>query len=667
MEYFNNTLAIEASWLIDQEIISESNFKLLSHRNKINVVRRGCRNTPALVAYDSMPERFKRAVVNKIGDPYKQVKINQLSSFIKYNASISDFFTAHRFDNGKHLSQDTRLEYIANATILEAIHDLIVFKKNRRALLNGKTQRAWEEISDAVQELDKTKYPHNLPANYRRLEEKYKRYFREGMISLIHKNFLNINAAKVNNVVKSSVLCEIISDPRNFDNAQCMRFYNTLAETAGWDKITTSTVAIWRDKLDLVSYAGRRGEVAFSNKKSMMVKRSRPTNPLYFWTIDGWDVELMFQHTDINKKTGHRVTTFTNRPTVVIVLDPFNNYPIGYAVGDHENPQLIQMALRNAALHTAALFGNMYRAHQIQSDRYAISKMSPYYDVVADKNTPARAKNAKAKVIEPYFKSLNKNYCQIKLNWSGFGITSKKDSQPNNEFLNKYKHEFPDWDGVVKQVSEIVEAERASKYEAYMAQWDKLGDEDKLPMGIETFLLAFGQRHTHKNMMQDNGMKVTINGIKHDYDCFDLNFRLHNSTQWTIIYNPEDLTKVLAVNDDETLRFLLEEKYVQPMALKDRKPGDSGQLVRVNNFNKEVRAYVIDERAKNIENMATVFTMINSHETLKKLMITDSSGQHKDRRNANRLKHKEVVKRSFKSLAEDLRQEPESESQFDMY
>ena len=105
-------------------------------------------------------------------------------------------------------------------------------------------------------------------------------------------------------------------------------------------------------------------------------------------------------------------------------------YPIGYAVGTHETPELIQAALRNAAKHTRELFGKMYKAHQIQSDNYAIKKMMPFYEAMADKVTPARERSAKAKPIEPYFGQINKKWCQLLNNWSGFGITSDREKQP---------------------------------------------------------------------------------------------------------------------------------------------------------------------------------------------------------------------------------------------
>lgn len=666
MEYYNNALAIEAAWLIDEGIITKNNYDLLVFRNQINVLRRGCRNTPALVAYDSMPERFKREVVAKVGgDPYKQVQINQLEIRIEHNVKTSEFFETFKLGNDRFLPAERRREYYANAIVLDAIHKLIIDKRALHSAKGGRTKRAWDQISDGVQELDRSKYPHSLPENPRRLEARYKKYHKEGLESLIHKNYTNKNAARVDDDIKESVMAELLADPRNFDNAQVSKFYNTMAGMASWKTITPGTVAVWRDKFETKVFAGRRGSVAFSNKKSMQVKRSAPSSPLYYWTMDGWDVELLFQKTETHKRTGYSNTTYHHRPTVIVVLDAFNKYPVGYSIGFNENPTLIKEALRNAAKHTQELFGTMYRTHQIQSDRYAISHMTPYYEIMAKHSTPARAKNAKAKIIEPYFKRLNKTYCQIQSNWSGFGITSNKDSQPNNEYLNKYKKDFPDFEGVCLQVVQMIEAERALKKEEYLQQWDKVAQEDKIEFKRENFLLTFGEKTGYTNMMADNGMKVTINGIKREYDCFDTAFREYYSTRWEIRFDPEDVSTVLAVNDEETLRFILEEKYIQPMALKDRKPGDSGQLQRVRDFNAILEKQVADFRAKNIETMSAVVPIMIQNETLSKLMITDSHGQHKDRRNDSRRVAASAKKTIFKKSAEVIEDE---ESDFrDLY
>lgn len=627
MQYHNNTLCVEANWLFQEGILTEANYRKLNERQNLNVVRRGCLNTPALVAYESIPERFRKLIDAKVGNPYRAVRINQVESHIEHNQEASDLFENHRLPDGRFLKQDTRREYYANAIVLDAIHRLMSSKRAKRTALGGRTTRAWEQICDAVMDLDRTKYPHNLPANPRRLEEKYKTYMKGGPQSLIHKNFCNKSAAKVDDDVKESFIMELLADPRNLDNEQVRGLYNEVAEKMEWKKITASTVAVWKNKMESTVYAGRRGSVAFSNAKSMQVKRSAPTAPLYFLTLDGWDVELLYQKSENGR------TTFHHRPTVVVVLDPSIKYPLGYATGTHETPELIKAALRNAARHTSELFGQMYRAHQVQSDRYAIKQMTPFYETIAEKVTPARAKNAKAKVIEPYFGYLNKTYCQFMPNWSGFGITSDREKQPNIEFLNKYRNEFPEYDGVVKQVESIILRERAAKVGQYVQNWNQLDQANRLELNQANYLLYFGEKTGYSNMLRGTGLHPTINGITRDYDCFDMDFREHASVRWEVLYDPQDLSRVLAVNEDQSLRFLLEEKYVQPMALKDRKPGDSDQLMRIREYNKSLENRVIETRAKSAELVRETLSANPALEdtTLRKLLIVDSAGQHKNR------------------------------------
>lgn len=653
MEFFNNTFTIEADWLLDEGIMTYDNYKALAKRNHINVVRRGCRNTPALVAYDSMPERFKQAVCERVGgDPYRLAKVNQLEIRIEHDHGTSVYFENYQLEDGRYLPSETRREYYTNAIVLKAIHVLINDKKAKMSALGHRTKRAWEQIAQAAQELDRSKYPHTLPGNARRLESRYKTYMKEGNESLIHKNFQNRNAAKVTSEVHESLLAEMIADPRNFDNAQIMREYNKVATAMSWQHITSTTVANYREKHFATTYAGRRGSVAYRNKITMQVKREAPSAPMLYWTADGWDVELMYKIRTTDKK-GHSVTTYHNRLTVVVVLDAFNKYPIGYSIGNQETPELIKGAFRNASNHAKKILGERYMTYQLQTDNYAKKTLEPMYTMMAKHYTPAKVKNAKAKIIEPYFKYLNKTYCQIQPNWSGFGVTSEKENQPNGEFLQKYKHNFPDYDEAVKQVIDFIESERALKLDAFMRQWEQAPEDNKLIMPEENYLLTFGERSKHTNMMTHNGMKVTINGIKRDYDCFDIRFRDHMSVRWTIIYDPTDISKVLAVNEDETLRFMLEEKYIQPMALADREDGDGGQLQRVRDFNENLEKIHADRRAKHIEDLQVIMPVIAKNSaTLSKLMITDSEGQHKNQRNAGRIKNQEPRAR-IQDRAED--------------
>ena len=620
MEYYNNILTVEAGWMIEQGIVSKCNYDALSRRGDIKVVRQGCRNTPALVAFDSMPDRYKKAVTEKVGDVRKAASVNVLEGLMEHSQKASEYFEGYMIDDDRHLPAEKRREYYANAVVLDAVKRMMDSRNSKRKALGTRATRFWEEISESVLALDTNKWPHTLPSNARSLERKYNRYVADGFDSLIHKAYLNgsKNAAKVADENQKSMLVTLMADPRNLDNAQVAKLYNMVSEQMGWKKITASAVAVWRDKCDDLIYARRHGSEQYRAGREMQVKRSAPTRPLLFWTMDGWDVELLYQH-----KPEKGATTYHNRLTMVVVLDACCKYPIGFAVGKNESPELIREAMRDAERETQRLFGKMYRVGQLQSDHFAMKNLSPTYEAVADKVTPARVKNAKAKPIERWFNYFNKKYCQMQTNWSGFGITSRKELQPNVEFITKYKKDFPDFAGLVKQIVGFIEAERAELESQYVSQF---AQEGLLEMSTSQYLMAFGESSgERKYLLQGCGIRCTIGGRKMDYDCFDTHFRKYGSTRWHLRYDPEDMHYALAVNDDESLQFVLEEKYIQPMALADRKDGDAAALKRVMDYNRRKEQEMKEELSPMTERARELL----ENTTLSKLLITDSSGQHK--------------------------------------
>ena len=641
MQYFNNILTVEAGWMIEQGLITKNNYLQLANRGDIQVVRRACRNTPALVAYDSMPDRYKKAIVERVGDPRKQARQNVLEGLIEHSAAATTFFEDYMIDDDRHLPADKRREYYANAVVLDAVKRLIESRNSKRKALGNRATRYWDEISQAVQELDLTKWPHTLPANARSLERKYQRYLAEGYGSLVHKAYQNgsKNAAKVADENQKAMLVTFMSDPRNLDNEQVARLYNMVAQQMDWKKITASAVAVWRDKCDDLIFARRHGAEKYRAGREMQVKRSAPTRPLLFWTMDGWDVELLYQH-----KPDKGATTYHNRLTMVVVLDGCCRYPIGFAVGKNESPALIREALRDAERETQRLFGRMYRVGQLQSDHFAMKNLAPTYQTVADKVTPARVKNAKAKPIEAWFNYFNKKYCQMQTNWSGFGITSRKELQPNTEYITKYKHQFPDFGGCVEQIVRFIQAERAELETAYVAQFEAEGLTE---LKTAQYLMAFGESTGERRyLLQGCGIRCTLplapskGGLrKVDYDCFDTHFRKYPSTRWQLRYDPEDLHYAVAVNEDESLQFTLEEKYIQPMALADRKEGDARELQRVMDFNRRKEQELMDE----LTPMEDRARELLEQTTLSKLLITDSRGQHKLPKAKARLKAAELV------------------------
>ena len=635
MEYYNGTYCATVNDL--QGIVSENTLRQMLHRGTVERVRRGCFEREALYAVESMPLKYKVEVYRKY--PQKSATSGWLLDEITTDAAAVDFFERYTLPDGRHLPTDKQTEYVNNASILNRCREVLEEHQNMRGR-HGKpmlTGEFWQKAAAAMERLQDY-HPNSLPQNAVRLKQKFNDYQRDGYSVLVNGRFCNKTAAKVNDDVKESLIQELIADRRNLNNEQVCAMYNVVADKMQWKTITAATVAEWRRKTNLTTYAGRAGETKLRANKMMQVKRSRPTAPLMFWSADGWDAELLFQRTTVNKKTGHRTTTYHNRLTIVVILDTCCNYPVGYAIGEGENPELIKEALRNAVNHTRELFGRRYRTLQFQSDNYAIKTMLPIYGQISDKVTPARVRNAKAKPVEPYFNEINRKYCQFQKNWSGFGITSDKDLQPNIDLMNKYRHEFPDEDGCRRQLVKIMEAERAAKREQYTAMFANLKDEQRLPMTDEQYLLNFGAETGNKNAIEGAGLRPTIMGVKRDYDCFDIRFRENEHVRWSVRYDPDDLQKVLAVNEDGSLHFMLEAKYVQPMALAERKEGDAAELARVSRFNKELETVIGDRRAKAQQTLHTAFSGIPElNGTLHRLLLVDSDGQHKNQRNAKRL------------------------------
>ena len=629
-------------------IMTTANLKALVRKGQIKQVQRGGNGRVALFELDSLALKWRTEVYKRYPDLQEQAESREFIDTVEPDGAALNFYQTYTIADGRNLPDDKVLEYASNAAIMNAFRrcwDAHVSKRQRTGKKAVAGKEFWARAAAALPRLS-DRFNHSLPGSPRRLQMKCAEYVRDGYVCFISGKFLNGNAGKVLTDEQTGYLATLISNPNNVQDTVVAKAYNVKARALGWKEITAAAVGVWREKLQLEAAAGRLGVTNFRNRKTMQVKRSRPTAPFLMCSLDGWTVELLYQKTKTDSK-GHNITTYTNRLTIVVVLDPCVDYPMGYAVGDHECPELIKAALRNAAIHSRELTGEMLRYNQVQSDRYAIKTMTDLYAVLGDKVIPAQAHNAKSKPVEPYFKHLNMTYCQLFPNWAGYGVTTDPMRQPNSEALNKRRHSFPDEAGLRAQIDEIMRLERAQKIGKLMEKLVKLKPEHRLPMSREMYLLNFGAETGFKNVLEGCGLRPTILGVKRDYDCFDLTFRDHASECWTVKYDPEDLTQVLAVNEAGTRRYMLEEKYVQPMALADRKPGDAEQLQRVRDFNKELEAETARRMGDHFEGARRVIERaaeLPIHGTPAlgacmedRLMLTDSRGQHKDNRSRKRL------------------------------
>lgn len=630
MEMYNNALCVSPQELTG--IISLEALKKMSQRGTVQQVRRACYGSCALYVVESLPVQYRAEVYRRYPDIKEQAESKPFVESVEPDGKAMQFFADYVLSDGRHLTTEKQREYANNCSVLAAFGQMLDRANSHRMRQSKGRINAGEFWAKAAAALPRLcdRWPNSLPQSPRRLRMKYAEYQAQGYECMISRKFQNKNAAKVLDAEQTASLQVLLAHHNNLPDTEVARRYNQVAKVKGWPQITASAVAVWREKCDLVTAAARRGVTNFRNERTMQVKRSRPTAPFLMWSLDGWTCELLFQQTTVNKQ-GQRTTTYHNRLTLEVVLDPCCDYPIGYAIGSHETPALITEALRNAARHSRELVGVMMRAYQIQCDRYAIKTMTDLYQVMSKHVTPARAHNAKTKPIEPYFNYLNTTYCQKFDNWSGFGVTTNPKKQPNSEALNALRHSFPDEQGVREQIHKIMAYERASKRAQFMQMLANLSDEHRLPLSKENYLLYFGATTGMTNAIEGCGLRPTLLGIKRDYDTFDLTFREHASEKWQVRFDPDDLTEVLAVNEDGSRRYMLREKYVQPMALAERREGDAEQLEAVRAFNKQLETHVTEQLGAAYK---TVDCMIQDKDRqeallLGHLLLTDSHGQHK--------------------------------------
>lgn len=700
---FNNRVCVFANELIafnpktkigsEKGFLTKANYDKMKSKKQIIVLQRSTPNNSAIVDFETMREDIKRQYNLINGDPRAEIAVQSQKSILEEaiifsNDAFGFYTTKYRYDGDKKLPDAKIDEYTLNVRVLEAI--LYLKDEHRQNVIgtSGPRINMWKNLCTLSNDLltlrdphGKPLFPHTLPQNAASLKRKCQEYEaacrvsrEEGYRYLIHKNFGNKSAAVVKDEESEAILHKLISLHNNLNSVQIMEEYNKVAEILDKPLINSPvTVDNYKKKMELTTMQGRKGKKAVANTRKMQIHREAPTQALTYWTLDGWTVELLYQKKVAkNKKANgeekrYMMTTYTNRKTIVVVLDACCKYPVGYAIGDHESPALIREALRNAVRHTKEQFGDRYKPLQLQSDNYQKGVMVPFYQAMTKYYTPAALGNAKSKIIEPYFKYLNVQHCQKQGNWSGFGITSDQDNQPNMEVINANRHLIPDEETLMGQIEAMMMKERAMKIKDFMAAWEQTEEARKLPFCDEEYLLLMGETTGRTNHINGGGLRLEMQGERIDYDTFDISLREHYNEDWIVRYDPEDMSRILISNavrkglkdagkEIGTLRYLMQKCMKAPMALADQKPEHFEYRNRVKGFNEELQQHIDDKVTSvdgHIKNLQQRIPELINNTLLDRYLITDSRGQHKDARSKMR---DEVTDADYEDITERIPQ-----------
>ena len=194
MILYEGKIAVTVAELTDPAegaIMSYANYKKLSLRGNIVVLRPGKGlEHPALVDYQTLPERFKVRFVEKYGDPDQKIKEND--SMLEISEDARFFYSGHILPDGSRLKEKFIKEYTLNASVLDRLISMENTQKAARHKMCNRTPVQWKPIVEESDRLRETE-GHTLPKGEARLRDKMRQYRKEGYMCFISGKIANGN------------------------------------------------------------------------------------------------------------------------------------------------------------------------------------------------------------------------------------------------------------------------------------------------------------------------------------------------------------------------------------------------------------------------------------------------------------------------------------------
>lgn len=609
---------LEYADLVNGACLSVDQYNNACKRGRVTVVRKGGGGHPALIDWRSLWPEYKDLVKSHLGaDPEELAKVQNIDRFLRLSPADESFIDSYRSTNGLLLSNAKRDAMKKAAPVLALLAQL---DELRRTIGPEGVARTYGmptmELKEAILGYIKLNDV-ALPGSFSKLEARKRAYIdavangQPGAASMVHGAHGNKNSCKLASDDQVAVLRLLASRHQNFGPAALATQYNQVAAVRNWPTITGGTVKNFlrsgTNGRTATIYA--KGKGAYHDTYGVVTHRSRPSSPTLLWVLDGKVYELYYQKEV--EKAGRLKTAWHFRKTVVVVLDPHSWYPVGFAIGDQENTDLNKLAMKNAVEHMRELTGDYWLPWQVQSDRFAKRELTEFYGKVAAYYTPAAAHNARAKVIEPYFRHHDDKYVQRHLNYGGHNVDARRENQPNPDALERLKKDFPNEAGVIDQITANFQQERLDKRDEFLRGLEAMDAERRRIITRERFLELFGTQHIltngqSGNLLTNAGLQPTILGQRRCFNILTTEFQNLVGTSFTITYDPTDLSEVLATARDGSIRYVVPAMAKVPMAIMDHTPDTRARLAEQQAFKRSLGTAAIDQLRGDAERVAVL-------------------------------------------------------------
>lgn len=298
MEYYGKQLCISARELINGGIMTQSNYKQLSARGRINVLRSGKgQGRYALVAVSSLPDTYKEKLNTLYPDPSLEVLMAWLEANYETDQAAAAYFADWKVKCGRDGATEAHVaEYVTNASVLNACIRLYNNAKAIHKTMGAKYD--WNMMAQAVEGY-RVKTGHTLPTSMLRFRKKVNEYQQHGYECLISGKFGNQSSRKVTHQVEMAVVGIAILPNKPF-NTSVWEMYNMFV-CGELDVYSPETGEI----LNPDDYTDKNGEpLALSESTINNILNTPKNRMLVSHALEDWETFMHEQRPHVHRHDG---------------------------------------------------------------------------------------------------------------------------------------------------------------------------------------------------------------------------------------------------------------------------------------------------------------------------------------------------------------------------
>jgi len=548
-EYHQNTLCVLSRWLWSADIMPEGNYYKLVQRGQIKKIGSpGGNGREALVAYESIPDRFKKVIREIVGDPYASVKNIVFGDYMIWDHEAANYFRDYRLDDGSELPEEKQKEYTHQAIMFNAVKHIatnVVVQKR----FGGKKQM-WDRMLEAIGNLPET-WMHTRYKNVISFKRALKKYEDEHYSSIVSGKWLNSNSSKIVDDVADFILSQYCL-PIKYTISEVLKIYESVREAKEWKPLTERAIGAWLDKTEQkrIWMLARDGRDEYMKHFGHTVTRNRSQwFPNAWWAIDGTKLDLV--HFANNKQK------MAAELKINVVFDVYSEKIIGWDIAYSENHashfRAIKMAVGESGCrpflftydkqsgHTSGRMQDLY-------NRLPAKGGTHYSHKVGRKSSPA----------EQIFNRLQQQV--ISKMWfsdkQGIKVRTAT-NKPNTDFIVEYKTALPTVDQFNKIFTALVNKWNAGKQEDWEYNRIEMYNQEtehREEIDIMDQLSLFWIDESKPKKYYAHGIPLTVDGRDYIYEVYDelnnvdLNFRRKFVGENLIVrYDPERLDEFIGL------------------------------------------------------------------------------------------------------------------------